>query len=226
MHSSSSFSFEIHSEINTRHEFWIKSDKPDVQFVFFTHIPVADGHEVSLLPICYEGGGKSFVLGFLFQNHSANRTYFYAVHGKQANSLVDNVSVDSIVNLVEDRFLEDAFGTLQECAKADPEAREALLKVYKKFQQGPGRTIYSLTLLAIIIPAIFAWFAAGGLHFLERFLISAAAAVAGAWIVNLIGRATGAKKNANRSAADYESGKKAVGMMPLRRAVEQVLEVS
>lgn len=114
---------------NTRHEFWIKSDKPDVQFVFFTHIPVADGHEsVSFQSATKVEVNRSYLASCFRITLQTAPTSMLST-GKQANSLVDNVSVDSMVNLVEDRFLEDAFGTLQECAKADPEARKALLKV-------------------------------------------------------------------------------------------------
>lgn len=221
--SSASFSFEINSEINTRHEFWVKTDGPDIQFVFFTHIPIADGHEVSILPVSYEVQGQSITLGFLIENRSADRCCFYAVQGKQANTLIDIPTTETIVALLEERFVADAFGSLENCVQANPEVKTELLKVYQEFQKASGTTYWAFSVVIIIATTLFGWFQSSGSHSnMDRLFSTIVGFAIGGAIVSVVGKFTRAEKNANTSMTNLEEGKQRVGLIPLRKALGEL----
>jgi hypothetical protein len=92
---SSTWSFDITTDVEVRHEFWLKcADGLDRQFVMPTHIPLIKGHRVALRQIYfeYENDVKQKILAIEFINHNTQKTHYYSLTGAGYDCTLADIS--------------------------------------------------------------------------------------------------------------------------------------
>jgi len=124
-----SFSFTISTEIDVRHEFWLRQeDGLETQFVFPTHIPLADNQEVRMSSLCLSGK----VIGIYLKNLTSNQSCVILVSGSRSGELIKDDGMLSAFGVFVDDVISQAFATELEFAKAYPKVYQEAPTVHDR----------------------------------------------------------------------------------------------
>lgn len=111
-----SFSFQISTEIDVRHEFWLRQeDGLETQFVFPTHMPVANNQKVCLTSLCLSGR----VVGIYVENLTSRKSYVFSV--SKSGVLVEDDGSSAAYESITDDIFESAFSDQSEIYLAYPQ---------------------------------------------------------------------------------------------------------
>ncbi len=138
-----SFSFEISTEIDVRHEFWLRQeDGLETQFVFPTHMPLADNQVVRMSSLCLSGS----VVGIYLQNLTSNKSYVFVIAGERSGTVIEDDGTPTAFASLTSGVFQSAFATEGGLYAAYP---EMILGVKR-----PPDWLFNLTMAILAVLAL------------------------------------------------------------------------
>ena len=152
-HMESKFSFSVSTKIDVRHEFWIRQDDIETEFVFPIHFPVTDGQKVSITQVSgFTTDGSEKQIGFVIDNFTAKKTYLYPLVGdNKGKELLDVTNGFQNSGKIFDVVSKEIFNSEREFYTNLPDKDKAFNEKLDALKNAPGNKILdSFVILEVV----------------------------------------------------------------------------